>query len=119
MVVNTSRILSLDSKVPRVLAANPDIVQLTPLSATQVQLLAKKAGVTQVNLWDEKEQIHTVDVIVYGDTRELSMLLQSQFPTTVAEGRAHRQQRDHLRTRRRPEPDQPHRGDRQGISIPT
>lgn len=82
MVVNTSRILSLDSKVPKVLAANPDIVQLTPLSATEVQVLAKKAGVTQVNLWDDKEQIHTVDVIVYGDTRELSMLLQSQFPTT-------------------------------------
>jgi len=83
MVVNTSRILALDSKVPRVLAANPDIVQLTPLSATQVQVLAKKAGVTQVNLWDDKEQIHTIDVIVYGDTRELSMLLQSQFPTTA------------------------------------
>jgi pilus assembly protein CpaC len=83
MVVNTSRILALDSKVPKVLAANPDIVQLTPLSATEVQVLAKKAGVTQVNLWDDKEQIHTVDVIVYGDTRELSMLLQSQFPTTA------------------------------------
>ncbi|HEY2839960.1 MAG TPA: pilus assembly protein N-terminal domain-containing protein [Pirellulales bacterium] len=82
MVVNTSRILSLDNKVPKVLAANPDIVQLTPLSATEVQVLAKKAGVTQVNLWDDKDQIHTVDVIVYGDTRELSMLLQSQFPTT-------------------------------------
>src|SRR5262245_23192092 len=60
MVVNTSRILSLDEKVPQVQSANPDVVQLTPLSATKVQLLARKAGVTQVNLWDEKEQIHTI-----------------------------------------------------------
>ena len=83
MVVNSSRILSMDQKVPQVQAANPDVVELTPLSATQVQLLAKKPGVTQVNLWDEQQKIHTVDVIVFPDSRELTMLLQSQFPTTA------------------------------------
>ena len=83
MVVSTSRILSMDQKVPQVSAANPDVVELTPLSATQVQILAKKPGVTQVNLWDEQQKIHTIDVIVYPDARELAMLLQSQFPTTA------------------------------------
>ena len=82
MVINSSRILTMDKKVPQVQAANPDIVELTPLSATQVQLLAKKAGVTQVNLWDDEQKIHTIDVIVFPDARELAMLLQSQFPTT-------------------------------------
>ena len=82
MIVNSSRILTMDQKVPQVQAANPDVVELTPLSATQVQILAKKAGVTQVNLWDEQDKIHTLDVIVFPDARELSMLLQSQFPTT-------------------------------------
>jgi pilus assembly protein CpaC len=82
MVINSSRILTMDKKVPQVQAANPDVVELTPLSATQVQLLAKKAGVTQVNLWDEDQKIHTIDVIVFPDARELAMLLQSQFPTT-------------------------------------
>ena len=53
MVINSSRILTMDQKIPQVQAANSDLVELTPLSATQVQLLAKKAGVTQVNLWDE------------------------------------------------------------------
>jgi pilus assembly protein CpaC len=83
MVVSTSRILTMDQKVPQVLAANPDVVELTPLSATQVQILAKKPGVTQVNLWDEQQKIHTIDVIVYPDARELAMLLQTQFPTTA------------------------------------
>ncbi|MEX0711278.1 MAG: pilus assembly protein N-terminal domain-containing protein [Pirellulales bacterium] len=80
MIVNTSRILTLDQKIPRVGVNNKEVLDLTPLSATQVQILAKKAGVTQVNLWDEQENVHVVDVIVFGDAQELSMLLQSQFP---------------------------------------
>ena len=53
---------------------------MTPLSANQVQISAKKAGVTQVNLWDEDGKIHTVDVLIYGDVRELEVALQTQFP---------------------------------------
>ncbi len=56
--------------------------RLTPLSPNQIQISAKKPGVTQVNLWDEKGQIYTVDVIVFGDARELTMLLQSEFPNS-------------------------------------
>ena len=59
---------------------NPELLAVTPLSATQIQISAKKAGVTQVNLWDEEGNIHTVDVMIYGDARELSAALQTQFP---------------------------------------
>lgn len=81
MTVNTSRILTLDQKIPVAQVNNPEILELTALSPNQIQILAKRAGVTQVNLWDEQNQIHTVDVIVYGDAQELTLLLQSQFPT--------------------------------------
>lgn len=81
MTVNTSRILTLDQKIPVAQVNNPEILELTALSPNQIQILAKRAGVTQVNLWDEQNEIHTVDVIVYGDAQELTMLLQSQFPT--------------------------------------
>ncbi|MHB8902301.1 MAG: type II and III secretion system protein family protein [Thermoguttaceae bacterium] len=80
MVVNTSRILTLERKIPQAQVNNPDVLDLTPLSPTEIQLAAKKAGVTQVNLWDENNNIFTVDVIVYGDTRELEMILSEQFP---------------------------------------
>jgi pilus assembly protein CpaC len=80
MTVNTSRILTLDARIPQAQVNNPDIVELTPLSPNQIQLSAKKPGVTQVNLWDEKGQIYSVDLIVFGDARELTMLLQSEFP---------------------------------------
>jgi pilus assembly protein CpaC len=80
LTTNTSRILTLDKNIPRVQVNNPELLAVTPLSATQIQISAKKAGVTQVNLWDEEGNIHTVDVMVYGDSRELSAALQTQFP---------------------------------------
>jgi pilus assembly protein CpaC len=80
LTTNTSRILTLDKPIPRVQVNNPELLAVTPLSATQVQISAKKAGVTQVNLWDEEGNIHTVDVLIYGDARELQVALQTQFP---------------------------------------
>ncbi len=80
MTVNTSRLLTLDLKVPRAQVNNKDILDLTALSPNSIQVFAKKPGVTQVNLWDEKNQIHTLDVAVFGDARELQMVLKSQFP---------------------------------------
>ena len=80
LIVNTSRILTLDSKIPKAQVNNPEILELTPLSATQIQILAKKPGVTQVNLWDENEQVHSLDVIVFADTQELNILYKQLFP---------------------------------------
>ncbi len=80
LTTNTSRILTLDKNIPRVQVNNPELLAVTPLSATQVQISAKKAGVTQVNLWDDEGKIHSVDVLIYGDARELEVALQTQFP---------------------------------------
>jgi pilus assembly protein CpaC len=80
MIVNTSRILEMDFKVPRMLVNNTDIVQATPLSPNEVQLSALKPGVTQLNLWDEQNTVHSIDVLVIGDARELTALLETQFP---------------------------------------
>ena len=83
MIVNTSRILTLDKKIPRIQVNNPEVVRATPLSPYQVQLAALRPGVTQVNLWDQDDQVHTVDLLVLGDARELQMLLESQFPNAA------------------------------------
>ena len=82
MTVNTSRILTLNQKIPQVQVNNPELLDVTPLSPTQVQVAAKKPGVTQINLWGENKQIYTLDVTVLGDVRELSMVLRTQFPKT-------------------------------------
>lgn len=83
MVINTSRILTLDKKIPRIQVNNPDLVRAQPLSPYKVQLAALRPGVTQVNLWDQNDEVHTVDVLILGDARELQMLLESEFPNSA------------------------------------
>ncbi|HET6881206.1 MAG TPA: pilus assembly protein N-terminal domain-containing protein [Pirellulales bacterium] len=93
LTVNTSRILTIGKELPRVIVNNPEIAEVTALSPTQVQVMAKKPGVTQINLFatseqaqaggEEEDEIHTVDLIVYPDVRELSLLLRTQFPTAA------------------------------------
>ena len=65
------------------MVANPELLALTPLSPTQIQISAKKPGVTQVNLWDEKQQIYTIDVVITGDARELTSVLSAEFPSST------------------------------------
>ncbi|NOY42013.1 MAG: histidine kinase [Planctomycetes bacterium] len=80
MTVNSSRILTLEKRIPRMVVNNPDLVTVTAISANQIQLAARKPGVTQVNLWDEDGNVFTVDVTIYGDVRELQLALKRLFP---------------------------------------
>jgi pilus assembly protein CpaC len=45
-----------------------------------VQVSSLKPGVTQLNVWDDQENLYTVDVIVTPDARQLQMLIQAEFP---------------------------------------
>ena len=83
MVVNSSRILTMDRDIPRVLVNNREIVRVTPISPTQVQVSALAAGVTQINLWDTDGAVRSVDVIVYPDARRLEMVLRAEFPNAA------------------------------------
>ncbi|QEG34610.1 type II and III secretion system protein family protein [Bythopirellula goksoeyrii] len=80
LTVNSSRILTLEKRIPRMVVNNPELVTVTPISANQVQLAARKPGVTQVNLWDEDDNVYTVDVMIYGDVRELELAYERLFP---------------------------------------
>lgn len=80
MIVNTSRILTLQERIPQAQVNNPEVLRLNALSPNQLQISALRPGVTQVNIWDEKGAIRSLDVMVYGDVQELARLLQAQFP---------------------------------------
>jgi len=80
MTVNTSRIVKLGQKIPQAQVNNPDILELTALSPTEIQISAQTPGVTQVNLWGEDGKVYTINVIVLGDAQELTTLLRTQFP---------------------------------------
>lgn len=83
MTVNTSRRLELDQNITDVQVNNSDVLEPNALAPNVVQISAKSPGVTQVNLFAEDGKIFTVDVIVYGDAQELTLLLRSHFPNAA------------------------------------
>ncbi|MCC7086027.1 MAG: pilus assembly protein N-terminal domain-containing protein [Pirellulales bacterium] len=80
IIANSSRVLTLDQNIPRAQVNNKEILELTPLSPREIQVFAKKPGVTQINLWNDKGQLFTIDCIVSADARELSETIRSLFP---------------------------------------
>jgi pilus assembly protein CpaC len=80
ITVSTSRILTLDKKIPRVWVNNQDVALAIPLTENRVQVAGLKPGVTQVNMFDMEGKVYTVDVVVTRDASELRDLLQSLYP---------------------------------------
>ncbi len=92
MTVNTSQILTLGTRIPRLVVNNPEVVTATPISENQVQIAARKPGVTQINLWDENGAVYTVDLLIFGDVRELELALKQMFPGSSLRSHAAHQQ---------------------------
>jgi pilus assembly protein CpaC len=80
LTVNSSRILTLEKSIPRMVVNNPELVSVTAISKNQIQVAARNTGVTQINLWDEDDNVYTVDISIYGDVRELQLALKRIFP---------------------------------------
>jgi pilus assembly protein CpaC len=80
MIINTSRIITTDYKIPQVLVDNDTVIRAQPISANQVQISALRTGFTTLTIWDEKRQETSIDILVYGDARELQNLLMMEFP---------------------------------------
>ena len=80
MIVKSSRILTLDKRIPKFQVHNEEVLGATPVSQNQIQIYAKVPGTTQLNLWDTDESLYTVDVVVLADAREVEGILGSQLP---------------------------------------
>lgn len=80
MIVNTSRILTTKHSIPKLLVDNERIIRAQPISPNEVQISALHTGFTTLTVWDDDNQEHIVDVLVYGDARELENLLMTEFP---------------------------------------
>ncbi len=80
MIINTSRIITTEHKIPQVLVENEAVIRAQPISPNQVHLSALRTGFTSLTIWDENEGEYSIDVLVYGDARELENLLMTEFP---------------------------------------
>jgi pilus assembly protein CpaC len=80
MVVNKSVILTSKVLLKRVSNAQPDTVAVQMFSPSEIMLTAKKAGSTQLVLWDDQEHSQVVDVVVGFDLRGLEAQIKEMFP---------------------------------------
>ncbi len=81
MVINTSRELSTDQPFQRVRIQNPNVLSVIPLEGgNRLQISAQQAGITTLDLLAGDNTVHTVEVMVIGDARELEAILREHFP---------------------------------------
>lgn len=84
MVADTTRVLELSSKIKRVQVTDENLLELVPLETpNQIQLIAKSPGITVVNLWDEEDQLFTVNVTIDADARQLNRQLERLYPDSA------------------------------------
>ena len=84
--ITSNQVLSLDRPIPRASVKDKKILQLTMLSPHEIQVAAKKAGVTQCSFWNEEGQIYTVDWIVYGDNWDDEASIIATFNPAIPAG---------------------------------
>ena len=76
MVVNTSREIAAEHSFKQVRIQNPDILKALPLEGgNRLQISAIATGVTQIDLLGADDSVHSIEVMVLGDVRELEAIL--------------------------------------------
>src|ERR1700689_2483063 len=72
--------LSFESKIKKANMLLPDIADVIPLEPNELLITAKKAGTTQLILWDENDHTQIITVEVSTPIARLQKQLQSLFP---------------------------------------
>jgi len=81
-----SRLISLDAPATRVSVGNPDVADILILRATQLYVLGKDLGTTNVLLWDRDDVlIDTIEVEVTHDLQSLKKKLFDLLPNEKIE----------------------------------
>jgi pilus assembly protein CpaC len=76
-----SRLISLNAPATRVSVGNPDVADILILRATQLYVLGKDLGTTNVLLWDREDRlVDTVEVEVTHDLQSLKKKLHDLLP---------------------------------------
>jgi pilus assembly protein CpaC len=80
LLVGRSQVLRTKGPFKRVSLTQPDVVVDNEVDPTNILLTAKKAGATQLIVWDEKDHSQVVDVVVDVDLAALTEQVKRNFP---------------------------------------
>jgi len=83
--VNKSAVITTRFPYKRISIGQPDIADFNAIASGTVLITGKKAGTTQLILWDDAERSQVIDVDVVFDVRALQDELKAMFPGTSIE----------------------------------
>src|SRR5690606_5204198 len=72
--------ISTRTPYKRVSVGQPEIADVNPIAPTSLLVTAKKAGTTQLIIWDDSERSQVVDISVMHDLAQLEDQLKEMFP---------------------------------------
>jgi pilus assembly protein CpaC len=75
--------LSLGHKIKRANILAPEIADVLPLGPTDLLITAKKAGDTQLIIWDDADQTQIINIHVAADIDTLRQQLKTMFPSAT------------------------------------
>lgn len=80
MVINQSREITADQNFKTVTIQNPSILSALPVEGNRLQVSALATGITTLDLEDANGEMHSIEVMVLGDVRELEAAIRTVFP---------------------------------------
>ncbi len=80
LLVNKSVTLTTSRPYKRISVGQPDIAEVNGIGPTRILVTAKKAGTTQIIVWDEDDNSQTVDVLVQANLLALRSLYERLMP---------------------------------------
>lgn len=83
--VNKNAVVTTKSPYKRLSIAQPEVADVNPIGPQTILVTAKKAGTTQIVLWDDQDRSQVIDVTVEMDLAALQEQLAKMFPTSKIE----------------------------------
>lgn len=80
MTETTARTIAHSRKIKSVTGFDESVVKVLPTDTPdRVRVIALEAGVTQIQIGDEDNQVFTIDILVEGDVRYLEGIIREKF----------------------------------------
>ena len=82
LLVNKSATIETSRPYKRLSNGQPDIAEANPIAPTRILITGKKAGATQIIIWDQNDVSQTVDVLVQANLLALRQLYDRLMPNS-------------------------------------
>ena len=80
LIANKSLVLQTNRPYKRVSIAQPEVADVNPVGERGILLTAKKAGTTQLVVWDDEDRSQMIDVVVNFDIDAVRDQFKTMFP---------------------------------------